>query len=66
VSSSTSSLPVPENTELPKLHIRSRPCAGAKVLQIFREQVKPGKGAAHETVEAGWPKAFAKAKWPTH
>ncbi len=37
-----------------------------KVLQIFREQVKPGKGSAHEKVEAGWPRAFAKAKWPTN
>jgi hypothetical protein len=37
-----------------------------KVLQIFVESVKPGKGAAHVKVEAGWPLAFRKAKWPTH
>lgn len=37
-----------------------------KVIQIFREEVKPGKGAAHEKVEAGWPRAFAKANSPTH
>jgi hypothetical protein len=37
-----------------------------KVLQIIREEVKPGKGAAHEKVEAGWPRAFANAKSPTH
>jgi hypothetical protein len=37
-----------------------------KVLQIFREEVKPGKGSIHEKTEAGWPKAFAKAKWPVH
>ncbi len=37
-----------------------------KVLQIYREEIKPGKGAAHEQVEAGWPKAFAKANWPTN
>jgi len=37
-----------------------------KVLQIYREEVKPGKGPAHEKVEAGWPRAFAKAAWPTH
>jgi hypothetical protein len=30
------------------------------------ESVKPGKGAAHEKVEIGWPQAFRKAKWPTH
>jgi len=37
-----------------------------KVLQIFREEVKPGKSAAHAVVEAGWPAAFARANWPTH
>ncbi len=37
-----------------------------KVLQIYREEVKPGKTAEHEKVEAGWPRAFAKAKWATH
>lgn len=36
------------------------------VLQIFIESVKPGKGAAHTKVEAGWPAAFRKAKWPVH
>lgn len=36
-----------------------------KILQIYREEVKPGKGPAHEKVEAGWPAAFAKANWPT-
>lgn len=35
-----------------------------KVLQIIREQVKPGRAAAHEKVELGWPKAWAKANWP--
>lgn len=37
-----------------------------KVLQIFREEVKPGKGMAHEESEANFAHAFAKAKWPTH
>lgn len=36
--------------------------APPKVLQIFREEVKPYMNAGHEKVEAGWPKAFAKAK----
>lgn len=31
------------------------------VLRIDREQIKPGKGAAHAKFEAGWPAAFAKA-----
>ena len=39
---------------------------GPKVLQIYVEKIKPGKSPAHEGVEAGWPRAFAKAKWPTH
>jgi hypothetical protein len=37
-----------------------------KILQIFREEVKPGKAPAHEVVEAGWPRAFARANWPSH
>ena len=37
-----------------------------KVLQIFIESVKPGKGAAHEKVEVGWPQAFRKANWTSH
>ncbi len=36
----------------------------APLMQIIREEVKVGKGAAHEKIEAGWPRAFAKAKWP--
>jgi len=37
-----------------------------KVIQIYREEVKPGKGPAHAVVEAGWPAAFARANWQTH
>jgi len=37
-----------------------------KVLVISREVEKLGKRAAHEKWEAGWPAAFAKAKWPVH
>lgn len=37
-----------------------------KVLQIYREEVKPGRASAHEAVETGWPRAFARANWPTH
>lgn len=40
------------------------PNAPPKVLAIFREEVKPGRGAAHEANEAGWPAAFTKAQWP--
>jgi len=37
------------------------PPAPPKVLVIYREEVKSGMSAAHAKVEAGWPKAFAKA-----
>lgn len=36
------------------------------VLQIYREEIKPGKTVAHAKHEEGWPRAFAKAKFPTH
>ena len=35
-------------------------------MQIFREREKFGHGAAHRQTEAGWPRAFAKAKTPNH
>lgn len=35
-------------------------------LQIFREDVKLGRTGAHPAAEAGWPRAFAKAKIPNH
>ena len=31
------------------------------LLQIFREEVKVGRGGAHTQTEAGWPRAFVKA-----
>ena len=31
------------------------------LLQIFREEVKVGRGGPHTAAEAGWPRAFAKA-----
>jgi hypothetical protein len=36
-----------------------------KVLVIYREVEKPGKTFVHQKFEAGWPRAFAKANWPT-
>ena len=36
------------------------------VLVIYREDVKPGMAATHNKLEAGWPRAFAKAKTPNH
>lgn len=37
-----------------------------KVLTTIREVEKPGKSAAHTDSEAGYPRAMAKANWPTH
>ena len=37
-----------------------------KVLQIYREEVKAGKGAAHVKVEKSFVAAMARANWPTH
>ena len=35
-------------------------------LQIFQEQVKPGRGGLHPALESGWPRAFARAKIQNH
>src|SRR5712692_11855886 len=40
------------------------PMGPPKVLQIIREEVKYGKGPAHEKHEAGYPRALKKANWP--
>ncbi len=37
-----------------------------KVLRIFREDVKEGKGSAHEKVEARWAQTMARLKYPAH
>src|SRR6202171_1652234 len=35
-----------------------------RALLIFRAEVKPGKGPAHQKWETGWPRALAKVSWP--
>ncbi len=35
-------------------------------IQISREEVKVGHGAAHVKTEMGWPRAFSKANWTSH
>jgi hypothetical protein len=35
-------------------------------LQIFQEQVKPGRAGLHPALESGWPRAFARAKIQNH
>jgi hypothetical protein len=44
---------------------QERPMGPPLVLQIFREEVKYGKGTAHEKNEAAFVAAFKRAKWPT-
>jgi len=36
------------------------------ILVIGREEVKPGKYAAHEKLEAAWTQAYAKENWPIY
>ena len=38
----------------------------APVLRVYVEKLKPGRAAAHETSEAAFPRAFAKANYPAH
>lgn len=45
---------------------QSLPTTQPKLLQIFRERIKPGHSAAHKATEAGWPEAFAQAKSPDY
>jgi hypothetical protein len=42
------------------------PTGPPKVLSMFREDVKAGRGAAHENVETGYVRAMQKAKWPVY
>jgi hypothetical protein len=38
------------------------PTTQPPIVTIYREQVKVGRAADHERIEAGWPAAYAKAK----
>ena len=41
------------------------PNAPAQLLVITREEMKPGRGAAHIANEVGWAEMMSKAQWPT-
>ncbi len=45
---------------------QSLPTTQPKLVQIYRERIKPGHSAAHKATEAGWPRAFALAKSPDY
>ncbi|AHG89961.1 hypothetical protein J421_2424 [Gemmatirosa kalamazoonensis] len=51
---------------LPALPLHAQPAGPPVILQIFREDVKVGKGSAHETIEAQWPAAFRRAATKNH
>lgn len=42
------------------------PAGPPKMLRIYREEIKPGKATSHERVEAGYVRAFNRAKSPGH
>jgi hypothetical protein len=44
----------------------SLPASQPNYLTIVREEVKLGRAAEHERIEAGWPAAFEKAKSPDY
>ena len=37
-----------------------------RVLSIFREEIKAGRGSAHQNLETGYVRALQKAKWPVY
>jgi hypothetical protein len=45
------------------IHAQSAP---PNILRIFREDIKSGKGAAHEKVESAYARAFNKAGYPSY
>ena len=45
---------------------QSPPSGPPKVLSIFREEIKAGRGAAHQKLETGYVRAYEKAKWPVY
>lgn len=47
-------------------HAQGIPTSQPAILTIIREEVKLGKSADHEKVEAGWPAAFEKARSPVN
>src|SRR5436305_4069569 len=38
----------------------------ARLLRIFREDIKSGRGSAHEKVEAAYARTFAKSNYPAY
>jgi hypothetical protein len=47
-------------------HVMAQATEAPPILRIFREDMKPGKGAAHEKTESAYVRAFQKVKYPTY
>lgn len=48
------------------LEARAQAGPPPKVLSIFREEIKAGRGAGHVKLETGYVRALQKAKWPVY
>ena len=48
------------------LEARAQAGPPPKVLSIFREEIKAGRGAAHVKFETGYVRALQRAKWPVY
>jgi hypothetical protein len=46
--------------------IQAQSPAPSQLLRIFREDIKSGKGAAHEKVESAYVRAFSKSGYPSY
>jgi hypothetical protein len=54
---------IPASAQIPALSSEGTP---PPLLQIEREELRPGKGAAHAINEAAWAAAYAKAQSPVY
>ncbi|HSF22710.1 MAG TPA: hypothetical protein VLE20_00680 [Blastocatellia bacterium] len=48
------------------LEARAQAGPPPKVLSIFREEIKAGRGAAHVKIEVGYVRALQRARWPVY
>ncbi len=58
-------MPMPALTQSSQTEMKAEH-APPPIIVLGREEVKPGKFAAHEKLETTWTQAFAKAKWPNY
>src|ERR1039458_4337625 len=48
------------------IHAQAQSTQPSHLLRIFREDIKSGKGAAHEKVESAYVRAFSKSGYPSY